>query len=341
MRKWLILGGLVAFVGGCEAILGADFGERTVATPDAATGGSGGDGGASATTTSSVTSGTGGASGCVDDAACSDGDPCTLDTCSPDGSCVSEPVAVGEPGTREAPCEGTCQTDGACGLSVYARSWPDAEGLPTKTPLSLAWTGRDAPPPRGILAADHGYGTALLVVFTDEGEGMVHTRVGDTWTKAPTSSVYAGIDGDAVNSAAFYRPEPGDDHVLVVTTKGSSPAQKLAFFYDVTNSGSATPNSSNPFVIQQDADPDTAPQDVVDCDWEFPVQTAYLGTPSWVVFWRSYAGNTYLYDGGDGSWESHGPDVASPLWGNGQGMPAAGTTVAAYRAGGTVYLVAP
>lgn len=315
------------------------------------TGGSATGGGETTTSSSSAggAPGAGGAGGettCDVPSDCLDGDPCTVGECLA-GGCSQAAVPVGDPGTGEGNCEGTCQTDGACGLSLYQRAWssdsPDPGEDFVSEPLSLAWVGDGAPPPRGILAAARAYQQDWLVVFSDADGGTTHVVGGaGTWLSAPTGALLPGLDGLIVNSATVYHGNADGPQTLFVTAQGSG-ADKLALFYQVDPAGSVQPDPDNPYVIEPSSDANAAAQDSVDADWELSVQTAFVGTPSWVVFWRSYEDLVYEVDGGNFSWAQHGLDVQSPIWGgNGvTGGPASGTTVAAYHGEGIVYLVAP
>jgi hypothetical protein len=333
---------LLALLGGCNLLWADDYSFEPLPVQEGAGGtpaGVGGLGGAGAL-------GGGGGSagmkptGCDDDGDCDDGNPCTRNTCADGAVCKVEDIAVGEPGTDEGSCDGACQTDGACGLSLYARAWLDRAAPFERTPLSLAWTGPNAPPPRGILAADINVMGTRLWVFTAEAGGTVYQLAGGTWTRSATDDVFEGVDGSRVNSAVSYRESPLSGDTLFITTRGMM-LQKLGYYFAVADGGDAVPDQANPYSIEPDDDPDAALQHVLDCDWEIAVQTGYIGLPSWVVFWRSFAGQVYSFDGGSFDWESYGPDTGSELWAPDGSGPAADSTVAAYYHAGELTLIAP
>lgn len=348
---------LLAVTTGCNVIWGVD--DLATAEPSASSGASssvggstssaGGAGssaggsGASGGTTGTAAGGQGGSPpvGCDDASDCVDGDPCTVNTCNTLGECASTAVTAGETGTGEAPCVGTCQTDGACGLSLYTRTWPGSNGAFTKTALSVAWTGANAPPPRGILAAEKTHGSGHTIVFSDLAGGTAHMRRNLGWTSAPTATLFAGLSPLAVNSITSYQSTSGASDTLVVSTSGDG-TTKLAYYYTLALDGSISADPSNPFVITADSDPDAANQESVDADWELSVQTAFVGTPSWVVFYRSYEASIYIVDGGNFDWTALGPDTSSSLWGaTASSGPDAGTTTAAYWDSPTLTLIAP
>jgi hypothetical protein len=333
---------LVSIFAGCNALWGLDDLGFEGGAPPPGAGGNAGAGGMAGAAGAGADgdAGRGGATICDDDDDCVDGDPCTVNACA-DGACQETAVGVGEPGTSEAACEGTCQTDGACGLSIYSRPWPGHTRAFGRTPLSLEWTGVNAPPPRGILAADVNIDGTRLWVFTDAGEGTVHVRDAGGWSQAPTADVFDEVVGTDVNSATSYRSTAGAPDTLALTTRGPGNT-KLAFYFLVASTGDVTPDPDNPYVIPDEADPDAAPQASVDCQWELAVQTAYLGSPSWVVFWRAYDGDVYSVDGGSFEWDALGPDIHSDLWGgSASGGPANGTTRAALHTEGKLALIAP
>ncbi len=346
-RRFLLLAALAA-PAGCNALWGLNELGFGAATTDGAGGGGGGDGGEANGGNGPGGSGAGGtgagggAAGCETDVDCFDGDPCTINICNASGQCAESLVSVGAPGTGEGLCEGTCQTDGGCGLSLYRRKWPDgADDRPfVKTPLSISWTGANAPPPRGILAADSQRDGLRLVVFTDANGGTAHIRNGESWVSGPTSELFPGLPGAAVNTAVFYQSEADGPHTLGVSVRGAG-TTKLAYYFTLSSTDEITADAGNPYTIMAAGDPDAAAQESTDCDWELSVQKAFLGTPSWVVFWRSYEADIYSVDGGDFTWNSFGPDVSSPLWGSNDSGPASGTTRAAFTLFDELVLIAP
>jgi hypothetical protein len=320
--------------------------------------GSGGGGGTS-TTSSSSTSGCD--DGCDDDNPCTDDaceddacthvprvtptalddNPCTVDACNDDGELLRPFVTAGEPGRAEeggCPDAGLCQTDGACGLSLYTRSFPvvDASEPWVRTALSLAWTGSNAPPPRDIVAAEHSYQVERLYVVTSTGAGYL--RSAGTWS-APVQvdEVFPGLPATGITALVAWLPQAGNPETLLFLTGGTP---RRYFYFDVTETGVAVGPTGE--LADDTTNPAAAPQGSVDASWAFAHQTAFLGTPSWVVFYQQHASDVFRLDGGDFTWTALGTDVDTSIWGEASlGGPASASVVAAYLEGGELHLVAP
>lgn len=319
------------------------------------------DGGGGGATSSSTSTGTGCADGCDDENPCTDdacvggscahtpraepesldANPCTVDACNADGELLRPFVAAGEPGRAEeggCPSAALCQTDGACGLSLYTRPFPAADPATpwTRTALSVAWSGANAPPPRGVVAAEHSYAIERLYVVDEAGRGYL--RSDGAWAgSAPIESIFPGLPPTEIASLIAWLPQPGDPETFVFYTRGTP---RRAHYFDVTGSGAVVGPVAE--LADEPANPEAAPQGSVDASWAFAHQTAYIGTPSWVVFYAAFAGSVFRYDGGDGTWLALGPEMDTALWGGAStGGPAPDSVVAAYLESGNLHAVAP
>jgi hypothetical protein len=295
-----------------------------------------GKGAASASSTSASATSSGSGASCPID--CVDQNPCTDDACD-DGQCVHTPRPVGDPGdASEGGCSGVCQTDGACGLELYSRAFPGAGAWSAPQALSTVWTGPNAPPPRGILATAHAYVGSRLLVWADD--GMFYELRAGTWDPPiATATQWPGLGPTNLGAVEMWRPTVGSAHAVLAITTDTTP--RRAFAYDFGNDDVVTPNDANPLVIQPTTDPQGAPQDTVSIDWSFALQTAYVGTASWVVFWRHFGSKVYEYDGGDGDWVANWQDQNSPIWAANGTAPAPQSVVAAYYFNGTLSMIAP
>jgi hypothetical protein len=272
-----------------------------------------------------------------------DDNPCTVDACNESGELLRPFVTAGEPGRAlegGCPDAALCQTDGACGLSLYTRPFPidDPAVLWTRTALSLAWNGTNAPPPRGIVAAEHSYAIDRLYVVDEVGTGYL--RSDGVWAgSAPIETIFPGLPPTEVASLIAWLPQTDADETSVFYTRGSP---RRAHFFDVAESGAVVGVGPVEDLVDDPANPQVPPQGSVDASWAFAHQTAFIGTPSWVVFPAGFAADVFLLDGGDFTWLALGPDVDTTLWGGSTtGGPAPGSVVAAYLEGGSLYAVAP
>jgi hypothetical protein len=200
-----------------------------------------------------------------------------------------------------------------------------------------------APPNHGIVVAEGTYGAADPWLFVVADDGMLYVRQGGAWL-APqaVSTVFSGLDASRLNTLSVWQPNPGDPQTFQFTAR-SSGAAKLAYDYSVTLPGMVvTASAANPFVIPDEADPDAPPHYMVDLDWSFAYQTAYLGTAQWVMFYMQCGANAYVMDGGSADFADLGAAGQSSLWGADPAAgPVPGTVDAAWLEGSDLYLMAP
>ncbi|MBI4704548.1 MAG: hypothetical protein HY744_25880 [Deltaproteobacteria bacterium] len=249
-------------------------------------------------------------------------------------------------------CNGVAE-DGACGnggsggapagLRLYRRDFSSAVSSFASQPVSEVWTGDSAPPPDGILVAESSHGVQPPWLFVVADDGNFYVRQGSTWlAPQPVSLVFSGLDAAYLNTLSAWQPEPGSPQAFELTarTKG---VEKHAYYYAVDLPSLAIqPDPNNPYVVPDDPDPDAPPHNVVDLDWSFAYQTAYLGTEHWVMFYMQCGANVYLFDGGDFDVANLGPAEQSTVWGADPAAgPASGSVVAAWMDGSDLCLLAP
>jgi hypothetical protein len=187
------------------------------------------------------------------------------------------------------------------------------------------------------LDAAHAYTDSRLFVWADN--GMFYQQVGGTWmTPIATTTAFPGLGAANLGCVEMWQPNAGSSLNLLISATGTTP--RKAFGYTISSQGTITADAANPYTIGPANDPQGGPQDTVDCDWSLPVQTAYVGSAGWVIFWRHYADKVYEYDGSNNNWIDNWLDVASPLW-SGSNPPAPGTAVGAFYNQQTAYLIAP
>jgi hypothetical protein len=210
-------------------------------------------------------------------------------------------------------------------------------------PVSEAWVGANAPPAATVVAVDSSYGTAEPWLFAVSSTGFIHLRRGEIWlVPQPFGATFVGLDAADVNTLSIWQPEPGAPQAFQFTAR-SSGVEKLAFDFTVELPAfTVTPASTNPIEVPDDPDPAAPPHHVVDMDWQFSHQTAYIGTAHWVLFYLQCGANAYLLDGGDFTWADLGPAALSSIWGADPSLgPATGSVQAAWLEGSELYLLAP
>lgn len=328
---------------------GSGSGGDGAGTP--ASSGSSSDGGASSstagpgTTVSVVSTGTG--ADCVEAIDCRDSNPCTIDTCSPEGTCVSVGVDPGEAGNAgEGSCPtGVCQADATCGLQVYFHTFGDPSSQWGRRTLSEQW-GVGANVPRYDEVAEVVPLPAIdkLLVFNHDEDGtlMLHAYDPTLGWIAPfvAAEKLPGLPDDIRCGYAYQSLASSTDMELLLDGPGPASVQQ-AYIYTAHADGTATPNAGNPFPVDRTDEPGDPPPNEVLCRWAFSRQTGYLGDPSWVVAYEGTGPNVYSYDGGDAHWVDYGLDVNSPIWDAQGDGPAAQSVVAGWLEGDTIYLVAP
>jgi hypothetical protein len=335
--------GSTASMASTPASSGGDGG----ASPDASSAGSGGDGaGGDATSAGGAPAGTGGAggiggaggaTGCTTPSDCFDGLPCTAHVCD-DGTCVVSEVGPGlegNPGEGACP-EGLCQQGGGCGLSIYSRAFPESGSSWSRTTLSEAWLGDDAPPRTGILEADYVEQHDRFYVFADDGN--VYVRQGDVWLPPQMASVlFPGLPADIRCSYAIQFTDAAARVELTISIEGD-PLDE-AYTYGLEADGSIE------LLAVQDVDRDdepgeTTPPNGALCRWAFSRQTAYSGL-DWAVAYEGRDADVYRLSAEPYEWSALGLDTTSPVWDAVGTGPASQSVVAAWYENGQIHLVAP
>lgn len=319
---------VLSLVGGCTELAVVGGGGAGATAMPSGTGQGNGTAGQGAPTGGLTTTGTqSGPSGngssastgvvCVP-ASCTDADPCTVDTCMPDGSCAHAPRTVGAPGdTAEAACEGVCQVDGTCGLSLYTRDLTTP--VWTRRALSEVWSGANAPPPRGIRAADGGISYEAVVVADD---GMVYRRVGGAWLAPVTcEDVFdaSAAQVTALSGATLF----GNEYLFVFFVDGG-----------VNKTHTFEINGGN---IAHNTGPNNA-QNNDGLRWgEFPLVWSVVVNAR-QVYYRLDDGNVYETNGGG---FVAVPEAMSTILGDPLTSPAPGTIVAGLGRDTEIQLIAP
>jgi hypothetical protein len=289
----------------------------------------------------------GGAPGTIEDLRDieTDGNPCTEHACTEDGP-VTTPSAAGSVGTPEGGgCAGRCQGGaylGTCGQRVHSRVFP-GPGSWSADIASNVFTGANAPPPTGIVEAEHAVGQNRLLVWRSD--GTFYQRRDGAWD-APiaTSAKFESFPpGANVAMALAWRDTIADSIETLLITSDESPPR--AWIYDLMPTGGTIFLSDGPLAIQdaQSSDPEAPPQHTTPYSWGFAEVRGQLGgSLDWVVMWEGLGGSVYEYWGGSNDFVSNWPDASSPLGLDGSGnAPAAGSVAAAWYTGGTVFMVAP
>lgn len=276
--------------------------------------------GASGSTNASASASSGGVP-CIP-ADCSDAEPCTIDTCNVDGSCTHEARAPGMPGDlAEGACEGVCQVDGHCGLAHYRRDVASATW--TKAALSQIWNGANAPPPRGILAADSGITYELMVIADD---GMVYQRQGGVWQPPVAGTTLWGIDTNQAGALLTYN-FGGDDLVILTFTQGGTNYSVFA----TVNGTSVAAGQATPAEDQAGY-----PAASYAMSWAVVTQDPNQGQLQW---YRFADANVYLWN--NSGFAGTYAETNSGVWGDPATAPQPGTVRAALAAGTEIQLVAP
>lgn len=291
---------------------------------------------------------------CTIDADCSDGEPCTQDTCDVNHACAHVGIAAGSPGNAaEGGCDGLCQTDGHCGLSAYSKPFSSTTTAWTRIALSQLWTGANAPPPRGIVAATHTVDQNVTMVFTED--GMFYRQTGTTWATPVLASSLFGDSGaapkfDSININSFVvwhsQVSTSTPHSIQILTKLPNTTTKAAFAYDMTFAGAITFQGSG--YVGAESESDAPPQQNTDTAFGVVDQPAYLGTAGWILFYSQYGDAVYKWNGGCPSpqtecWTKWTPASTAPFYLPATGAPVPASVVTAYKnaSTGTLYILAP
>ena len=307
---------------------------------------------AGATSTTSTTS----PGGCMSDTQCDDGNPCSEDTCT-NGKCESFPVAEGKPGVGEGCPDGAlCQSDGACGLSVWQHTIGNESSAWYRAPLSSAWSGSNAPPPRGITAVDLTLGDRLLFVFADT--GLVYRRLDDVWLtpksaaelfqrpNTPEGAAAPELDPSKPSALTTWRSQAGGKHSLWVR-QGAPDGSQLIYVFDFLVDNPDAIATVGPYygvTIPADPRPGAPPVHSTTPGWQLAYQIAYEGTPGWLKEIYEYGGRFYQYDSAGESWASWDTLEQTVVWPKSAACPcpAPSKIVAAYvRQQSMVTFIAP
>ncbi len=293
--------------------------------------GAGGDPGSlTSTATSTVmSSSTSLPGGCSGDQQCSDGNPCTVDTCDL-GTCSYVQVAVGELGVGDGCPQGAlCQADGDCGLSIWQHPLGDSAAPWTRTAVSAVWTGENAPPPRGITAADMTDDGRLLLVFAED--HLIYRRLDGTWLPPVTASEVAirpqgqdpstapELDPARAGSMTTWRyTSNGIDRLWVRQAYGDG--RQLLYVLDFDSSDPSAFVTVGPYYgvfFPADVRANAPPVDTSTNEWAFAQQSSFEGSPNWLYEHYFYDGLVYTVDSDAPSSDIFLPPTSltnSPAW---------------------------
>lgn len=206
------------------------------------------------------------------------------------------------------------------GLTLYrydlgAGSW-------SKIPLANVWTGANAPPPTGIVAAVQLELYDRLLVFT--AAGKYYLRSDGIWQKpVATTQVFAALSGLSLGSVYELPSAPGDppDETLTFV------ANPTAVLYQYHSNDAVVYGKT---VTMKDDPPPAAPQKsgTVLFDFEVRKPSAY-GQADYVHLYSGYAdGHLYRFDAAF-NWVSW-PFAQSPFWNGKANAPDPTTLTAAW-----------
>ncbi|HTJ83390.1 MAG TPA: hypothetical protein VL400_16840 [Polyangiaceae bacterium] len=288
---------------------------------------------------------------CMNDSDCAEGEPCTTDTCDlASSTCTHVPAEVGSPGNAsEGGCDGVCQTDGHCGLSMYSKPFASTTTPWTRVALSQFWSAANAPPPRGIVAADHTVDQAVTMVFADDGN--YYRANGTTWDPpVPAGQVFGDsgspplFDSKSIDAFSTWHSSPSTstNHSIQIITKLPGTTTKAYFAYNMSFAGAVALDGTG--YVGSESEADAPAQQNTDALFSVVDQPAYLGTASWILFYWQYGDAVYRWDGGcPGSdcWTKWAPASSAPFYQPATNAPDPSKVVAAYKSGTNLYVIAP
>lgn len=280
------------------------------------------------------------------DVPATDSEACTIEMCS-NGipqRIARQPLEKPNP-ENGVPCNGVCQANtyaGTCGLRLAWRAFPAAGGWSTMA-VSSVWTGVNAPPPAGIVAAEETSDSSRLMVWSNNGN-YYEFRAGVWQTPVSISAQFATLTGSNI-SAALSGHYGGAGEILIVST---NEAQPRACQYNVLSAG-LSPQGCTNIANEQvgpPPKPNAPPQHSTPLTWSMGEQRgAYGSTPDAQIAWKGCNGRVYENWGGDFSYPYPSTLEASSPFGLNGGLnaPSPNTVVAAfYRASTDVaYFIAP
>jgi len=280
----------------------------------------------------------------MSDTQCDDGNPCSEDTCT-NGKCESFPVAEGKPGVGEGCADGAlCQVDGACGLSLWQHPIGSDSSAWYRAPLSSAWSGPNAPPPRGITAVDLTLGDRLLIVFADT--GLVYRRLDGNWLPPKTAAelfvrpnTHEGaaapeLDPAKPGAMTTWRGQSGGKDSLWVR-QGAGDGSQLIYVFDFYAESPDAMATVGPFygvTLPEDTRPGAPAVHTTTPGWQLAYQVAFEGTAGWLKEIYEYGGRYYEYDSAAATWSSTDALEETVVWPKSAACPcpAPSKIVAAY-----------
>jgi hypothetical protein len=194
------------------------------------------------------------------------------------------------------------------------------------------WTGVNAPPTTGIIAATHLDHFDKLLVLADNGKFYV--QEGGVWrSPVNTSARFPALSSPTTVGALSHVPGGWNDvpppQPLVEEISFLDNPDVDYYLYNADNTG----DYEGHVLVTKDVLPPGPPQMTGHIQWNFEVwNKPKIGTGDGFVAWMSY-GDGYLYKfPADFKWERW-PVEAGPLWGGKPNAPPWNTLEAAYFVG--------
>lgn len=270
------------------------------------------------------------------------------------GTTVSVTVGVGgsggDPTTNASVAVSTASGAGGGGgappTSWHRYSFSMTTGTWSSAPLSSVWTGPNAPPSSGIVAACHLDHFDKLLVFTDT--GMVHIQEASVWLPPVSAqTLFPQITNPGKIADLYHVPSDWNVTPMAMPLlEGLVIADNPTYWtYDFTANNIATFGTQG--VIPPPMQAAEPPQDSVKTQWYFTIwNKSKIGTADGYTGWSS-SGDGYVYElGADAVW-SKWPIESGPLWAGKPGAPDWASLKAAYFIGhpadgiGTIVFIGP
>jgi hypothetical protein len=249
------------------------------------------------------------------------------------GPCQGQVVPVTETcnTTGDDDCDGQVNESGAGCLRLYTRPFPQV-GTYTAEWIPAVWTGPNAPPATGILAAELNATAVRLMVWRNN--GLYYERYNGVWQPPVSiSSHFNNLNGNIIASATVTSAYVFDPNELLIITTNESPPRSITFL--IPPAGNPIPDA--PLAeIPDEMKPYGPPQHTTPLQWGATEHRwpSPANGDDWIVVWKGLGGTTYQQWAGPNFelyYQPPAPDATGPFQMNGVGSaPQAGTAVAAY-----------
>lgn len=224
-------------------------------------------------------------------------------------------------------------------------SFDMATGTWSTVPLSAVWTGANAPPTTGIMAAERFYHFPKLLVFADN--GMLYVQDKGAWQPpVPIQARFPEVDTPMSIDGIYSVPSDWN-----ISPMGMPLYEGMTFVRNPTAwAYKYFENDTTEFVTTvtlADAPPPAAPQGTGKALWIFAIwNISQVGQPDGFVGWEQF-NNGFVYKlDATFNWTEY-PVADGPIWAGKPGAPPWATLRAAYFKGdpqngqGVVVLLGP